>query len=126
LHVDAELLERLGALGELDGKEDVGRFVDQIARQINAVRDCEPLLSGCARGDGMARADNKIGRLGAVVLRFLPARFVFVEPVGAQAEAKRKIGRRRAVPGSRRSLECNLDALRARRISGRPGGDDPD
>ena len=113
LHVDAELLQRFGAIGELDGKEDVGRLVDQIARQLDAFGDGEALLRGRARGGRVARADDEIGRLDAVVLRVLPARLVFVEPVAAQAKAERKIGGRRAVPRSRRGLEGDFDPLRA-------------
>ena len=103
----------MARLGELDGKKDVGRLVDQIAREFDAFGDGEALLSGGARGGGVARADDEIGRLGAIVLRVLLARLVFVEPVAAQAKAERKIGGRRAVPRSRRSLERDFHPLRA-------------
>jgi hypothetical protein len=61
----------------------------------------------------VARADDEIGRLDAIVLRVFLARLVFVEPVAAQAKAEGKIGCRRAVPRSRRGLEGDLDPLRA-------------
>ena len=113
LHVDAEFLQRFGAIGELDRKKHVGRLVDQIARQLDAFGDSEALLRSRARGDRMARADDEIGRLEAVLLRVFPARLVFVEPIAAQAKAERKIGRRRAIPHSRRGLESDFDSFRA-------------
>ncbi len=112
LHLDPELLQRFGALGEFDGKEDIGRFVDQIAGQFDAFGNSEALLPGCPRRSGVARADDKIGRLEAIVPRFLLARLVFIESVGAQAKAEGKIGGCRAVPRSRRRLEGDFDPLR--------------
>ena len=112
-HFDAELLQRFGAIGELDGKQDIGRFVDQIAGQLDALGDGEAVLSSGARGDGVARADDEIGRLDAIVLRVLLTCLVFIEPVAAQAKAERKIGGRGAVPRSRRRLEGDFDPLRA-------------
>ena len=67
-HLDAELLQRFGAIGEFDGKEDVRRLVDQIARQFDAFGDGEAFLRGRARGGRMARADDEIGRFCAVVV----------------------------------------------------------
>ena len=98
LHLDAELLQRLDPIGELDRKEDVRRLVDQIAGQLDAFGDGEAVLRGRPRGGGMARADDEIGRLGAVVLRVLLARLVFVESVAAQPKAEREIGGRPGRP----------------------------
>ena len=74
----------MSALSEFHGKEDIGRLVDQIARQFHAFSHGEALLRGYARGDSVARADNEIGRIDAIVLRVLLARLVFIEPVAAQ------------------------------------------
>ena len=65
----------------------------------------------------MARADDEIRRLGAIVLQVFLARLVFIEPVAAQAKAERKIGGRRAVPRSRRGLEGDLDPLCASHLA---------
>ena len=116
LHVDAELLQRFGAIGELDGKEDVRRLVDQIAGQFDAVSDGEALLSGRARGGGVARADDEIGRLDAIVLR-VPSCASCICRTGSRAGEGRAQNRRppsrptfptaprrRLRPASRRSL----------------------
>ncbi len=49
LDFDAMLSEACGALGEGFGKEDVGRLVDQSARQFDALGEGEARRSGGAR-----------------------------------------------------------------------------
>ena len=69
LDLDPELLQRLGAVGEFDGEEDVRRLIDEVARQFDAFGDRVALLRGGPRGGGVARADDEIGRFAVVVVR---------------------------------------------------------
>ena len=84
------------------GKRTFGGSLTRLRANLDAFGDGEALLRGRARGGRMARADDEIGRFGAVVVRLLLARLVFVEPIAAQPKAEREIRGRRAVPRSRR------------------------
>ncbi len=47
--LDAELLQRLRPIGELGGKQDVRRLVDEVARDLDAFGDREALHAQAAR-----------------------------------------------------------------------------
>ena len=49
VHLDSELVQRFGAIGEFGGKEDVRRLIDEIARKIDAFGDSKSFLRGRAR-----------------------------------------------------------------------------
>ena len=119
LHLDAKLLQRFEAIGELDRKEHVRRLIDEIAGQFDAFSDGEPILRGCSRCDSVACAYDEIGRFGAVIVRFFLARLVLVEAIAAQAEPKGEIGGRGAIPDCVGSLERNFDPLGAGQLAER-------
>ena len=90
LDLDAELLELLGAGGEFDRAEHIGRLVDEVARQHDAVGH------RLGVGEGLLRR----GRVGACGWSPWPAwhrpcrrpfvllGLVFVEAIGAQQHAR--------------------------------------
>ena len=63
LDLDAELLELLGLGGELDRAENVGRLVDQIARQIDAVGNRLGVGESLLGGGRIGAVDGDLGRL---------------------------------------------------------------
>ena len=70
LHRDAVLGELLEAVGELDGAEDIGRLVDEIAGEIDAFGDGRPGRPGAANlGRIIDRHGNGNRLLGPIAAR---------------------------------------------------------
>ena len=88
LDLDAELLQRLGALGELLRPEHVGRLVDEIAGQDDALDHGTRGGKGLPGGGGIAHDDGHL-RLLRGLLALVPGfpRLVGVEAVVAEKHA---------------------------------------
>ena len=81
---DAGFLERLRAAGEFLRVEDVGRLVDQVARQPHAAGDRFACGVGLARGRGIGDGDGDAAAFRLVLVVVFALGLVAVEGVGAQ------------------------------------------
>ena len=93
--------ELLGLGGEFDRAEHVGRLVDEVARQHDAVGDGLGVGKGLLRGRRIGALDGELRRLlvGGLAVVVVLLRLVLVEGIGAQQDARgdaRGFGRRRS------------------------------
>ena len=88
--------ELLGAFGECIRKQHVGRLVDEVAGELDALGDRRPRRGGGARRRRRRRSRSSRWRRRRRPPRSFFLRLVFVESIGAQPHAEREFGRRRA------------------------------
>ena len=91
LDPDAELAQLRGAARELDRIENVGRLVDEVARQHDAFEHRLLRAPRLARGRNIRDAERH-ARLARAFVALLALGLVAVERVGAHAGAERQIG----------------------------------
>ena len=97
-HGDAGLFQASGAAGEFFRIEDVRRFVDQIARKVDAVGDRLAPRKSRTRRSNVAHRDAHFD--GGATFLLLALGLVAIEGIGAQAHALGKIGRARRAHGA--------------------------
>ena len=92
--VDTELLQRFRLFGELDGTKDVGRLIDEIAGEVDAVGNGLERLERCLGLVGMGDVNDEL--LQPVLVRCSLIgrllRKIFFEVVVTQQRALRDLG----------------------------------